>query len=104
MGKVKSSDSYRLRQYVSEFKDVLTSDRKVISFRHVENLLSRSHGTQHLSRSKNISAVVGQKFGQVGSLLLASLLLQFLVQDLPNLPCLQQICANHLCPLILLNK
>jgi hypothetical protein len=39
---VKSSVSSRLRQYVSEFKYVLTSDGKVPFGSHVENLLSHN--------------------------------------------------------------
>jgi hypothetical protein len=42
MGKVKSSDSSRLRKYVSDFKDVFTSDGKVLFVSPVENLSSHN--------------------------------------------------------------
>jgi hypothetical protein len=52
MGKAKSSDSSRLRQYVSDSKDVFTSDGKVLFCRACGKFIvtqQRSQVTQHLS-------------------------------------------------------
>jgi hypothetical protein len=48
MGKVKSNDSSRLRQYVSDFKDVFTSEGKVL-FRQA---CGKSTVAQHRSQVK----------------------------------------------------
>jgi hypothetical protein len=69
-GKVKSSDSSRLRQYVSDFKDVFT---KVLLCQACEKSIfarQRSQVTQHLSGSKNFAAIarLNRKIGQVSSL------------------------------------
>jgi hypothetical protein len=64
MGKVKSSDSSRLRQYVSDFKDVFTSDGKVIFCQACgKSVVAQqcSQVTQHLSGSKHIAAIVRLK-------------------------------------------
>jgi hypothetical protein len=64
MGKVKSSDSSRLRQYVSDFKDVFTSDGKVL-FRQAfgKSIVAkqRSQVSQHISGSKHIAAIARLK-------------------------------------------
>jgi hypothetical protein len=60
MGIVKSSDSSRLRQYVSDFKDVFASDGKVLfSLACRKSIVAqqRSQVTQHLSCSKHIAAI-----------------------------------------------
>jgi hypothetical protein len=54
MGKVKSSDSSRLRQYISDLKDVFTSDGKVLFCQACGKSIvaqQRSQVTQHLSGS-----------------------------------------------------
>jgi hypothetical protein len=56
MGKVKSSDSSRLRQYVSDFKEWSLLIVKFSFVRHVENVLS-----QHLSGSKHFAAIAQLK-------------------------------------------
>jgi hypothetical protein len=64
MGQVKSSDSSRLRQYVSDFKDVFTSDGKVLFCRACGKFIvtqQRSHVTQHISGNKHIAAIVRLK-------------------------------------------
>jgi hypothetical protein len=64
MGKVKSSDSSRLRQYVSDFKDVFTSGGKFLFCQAcVKSIVSqqRSQVTQHLSGSKHIAAIARLK-------------------------------------------
>jgi hypothetical protein len=63
MRKVKSGDSSRLRQYVSDFKDVITSDGKVIFCQTRKPIVSqqRSHVTQRLSGSKHVAAIARLK-------------------------------------------
>jgi hypothetical protein len=61
MRKVKSSDSSRLRQYVSDFKDVFTSDGKVLFCQACgKSVVAQqlSQVTRHLSGSKHIAAIV----------------------------------------------
>ena len=60
MGKVKNSNAVRLRQYVSEFKDVFTTDDKILFCKACgENIVSnqRSQVTQHVNGHKHIAAV-----------------------------------------------
>jgi hypothetical protein len=64
MGKVKSSDSSRLHQYVSDFKDVFTSDGKVLLCQACgKSVVAQQHSqvTQHLSGSKHIAAIAQLK-------------------------------------------
>jgi hypothetical protein len=64
MGKVKSSDSSSLRQYVSDFKDVFTSDSKVIICQACGKSIvpqQRSQVTQHSSGSKHTAAIARLK-------------------------------------------
>jgi hypothetical protein len=64
MGKVKYSASSRLRQYVSDFKDVFTSDGKVLLCQACGKSVvaqRRSQVTQHLSRNKHTTAVARLK-------------------------------------------
>jgi hypothetical protein len=63
-GKVKSSASSRLRQNVSEFKNVFTSDHKVIFSQARRKSIAkqqRSQFAQHLNRNKNIASALGFK-------------------------------------------
>jgi hypothetical protein len=63
-GKVKSGDSSRLRQYVSNFKDVLTSDGKVLFCQACgKSTVSQqlSQVTQHLSGNTHIAVIVRLK-------------------------------------------
>jgi hypothetical protein len=56
MGKEKPSDSSRLRQYDSDFKDVFTSDSKVLFCQVCGKTIvaqQRSQITQYLSGSKH---------------------------------------------------
>jgi hypothetical protein len=46
MGKAKSSESSHLRQYVSDFKDVFTSDGKVIFCQACEKSVVIQHHSQ----------------------------------------------------------
>jgi hypothetical protein len=60
--KVKSSTSSRFRWYVSESKDLFTSDGKVLFCQPCRNSIAeqqRSQVREHLSESKHIAAVVG---------------------------------------------
>jgi hypothetical protein len=64
MGKVKSSDSSHLRQYISDFKDVFTSDGKVLLRQACgKSVVAQQHSqvTQHLSGSKHIAAIAQLK-------------------------------------------
>jgi hypothetical protein len=59
MGKLKSTKSFRLRQYVSDFKDVFTSDGKVLFCKACGKSIvaqQRSQITQHSSGTKYIAA------------------------------------------------
>jgi hypothetical protein len=63
-GKVKCSDSSRLRQYVSDFKDMFTSDGKVPFCQACgKSIVAQQHSqvTQHLSGSKHIAAIARLK-------------------------------------------
>jgi hypothetical protein len=64
MRKVKSSACSCLHQYVSEFKDVFTSDGKVLFCQACcKSVVIQQHSqvTQHLSGSQHIAAIVGLK-------------------------------------------
>jgi hypothetical protein len=64
MAEVKSSDSSRLHQYVSDFKDVFTSDGKVLFCQACgKSIVAQqcSQVTQHLSGSKHIAATARLK-------------------------------------------
>lgn len=59
MPKVKSSVKSRLQQYVDEFKNIFTTDNKVLFCQPCGKALTaqqRSQVTQHLSGSKHIAA------------------------------------------------
>ena len=61
MSKVKNSNAVRLRQYVSEFKDVFTADDKIIFSKACgKNIVSNqsSQVTQHVNGHKHIAAEV----------------------------------------------
>jgi hypothetical protein len=63
-GEVKSTGSSRLRQYVSDFKDVFTSDGKVLFCQACGISVvaqQRSQVTQHLSGSKHAAATARLK-------------------------------------------
>jgi hypothetical protein len=60
MEKVKSSDSSCLLQYVSDFKDVFTSDGKVLFSQACgKSIVAQQHSqvTQHLCGSKHIATI-----------------------------------------------
>jgi hypothetical protein len=62
MRKVKSSTSSSLRQYISEFKDVFTSDNEVLFCQECgKSTVAQQHSqfAQHLSGSKHNAAAVG---------------------------------------------
>jgi hypothetical protein len=85
-----------LLQYVSDYKDVFTSDGKVLfcqvygKFVVIQQCFQV---TQHVSGSKHIASVVRLKVrpGRQ-SLICESLLLQVFIQDLPNMPLLRHLC------------
>jgi hypothetical protein len=61
---VKSRDSSHLRQYVSDSKDMFTSDDKVLFCRVCRKSIvakQRSQVTQHLSGSKHTTAIARLK-------------------------------------------
>jgi hypothetical protein len=65
MVKVKSGDSSRLLQLVSDFKDAFTSDGKIIFCQACGKYIvaqQHSHVKQHLSGSKHIAAIVHLKY------------------------------------------
>jgi hypothetical protein len=60
MGKVKSCDSSHLCQYVSDFKDVFSSDGKVLFCQACGKcIVTQQHSqvTKYLSGSNNIAAI-----------------------------------------------
>jgi hypothetical protein len=60
MGKVKSSDSSRLHQYVSDFNNVFTSDDRVLFCQACGKSIvahQRYQVTEHLSGSMHTAAV-----------------------------------------------
>jgi hypothetical protein len=89
MGKVKSITSSRLRQYISEFKTVFTSDHEVLFRQACAKsivLQTRSEVTQHFNGSEYIAAIIGLKKSIRQETYSWEVLLQVLLQDFPNFP------------------
>jgi hypothetical protein len=101
-GKEKSNDGSRLRKYVSDFKDVFTSDGSVIFCQPCGKSAvaqQRSQVTQHLSGSKHVAAIVRlEQIDRPGRL---SLIGESSATSSSSGPfkfaTLRQICAKHLC-------
>jgi hypothetical protein len=89
MGKVKSSASSRLPQYLSELTIVFTSDHEVLFLQACGKSIvaqTRSEVTQHFNGSKHIAAIIGLKTSVRQEAYIWGVLLQVLLQEFPNLP------------------
>jgi hypothetical protein len=96
MGKVKSSDSSRLRQYVNDFKDVFTPDCKVLFCQaRGKSIVATFKWKQAYCRHCPIKK---KGWPSRQSLIGKSSATCLLLEDFTIFPLLRQICAKYLCP------